>query len=48
MPDNVALVYVGNVSVCDVSVPLSDRRLIAEFAVVVASDGPSSGEVGGG
>lgn len=48
MPDNVALVYVGNVSVCDVSVPLSDRRLIVESAAVAASAAPSSGEVGGG
>ena len=33
-------------SVCDVSVLPSDRRLIAESAAVAASGSPSSGEVG--
>jgi hypothetical protein len=36
---------VGDVSVGDVSVLPSDRRLIVESAAGGASDGPSSGEV---
>ena len=37
---------VGDVSVCDVNVLPSDRRLIVESAAVAASDDPSSGVVG--